>query len=79
MRGKDFVRRLLGRKTKKRAGIAVIPFRAGIAVGAKVYAEDLAEMEGFTGSVDVGVVLPSEESGDENYASCYDSDDEEGE
>lgn len=83
MRGKDFVRRLLGRKTKKRAGIAVIPFRAGIAVGAKAYVAaleaEMGEMEEFTSSVDVGVVSPGEESGDEHYASCYESDDEGGE
>ncbi len=71
MRGKDIVRRLLGRKTKKQAGLAVVSFRAGLAVGAKSSMQHLEEeMTAFAATVDTSTV--DEDSGEESYASCYD-------
>jgi hypothetical protein len=77
MRGKDFVRKLLGRTTKKRAGIALLPLRGGLVAKRNGYTERIEEEEEKGGAEDetlddegrfeefVDAVVDADENGDD--------------
>jgi len=60
LRGADYVRKILGRTTKKKAGLASAPLRVGVALGAKTYNKMLARMDNMEVIVETADHAPGE-------------------
>ena len=66
LRGSDYVKKLLGRKTKKEAGLAVFALRAGVALGSKTYTKMLDKMDAIAENADHVSGEDAESSGEDD-------------